>query len=138
MENKSKIDHTSLQHGFFQFTFPHTWKAIVAWVIAFVMFVAAGLFLMFSLDIPDVPPVSEAISIDNLDEIDEDDEVDLGQGWEGETGTFLTMDVVIEQGVLVHGYWTLDSDGENCTDHTDEYDDAMICLLYTSPSPRDS
>lgn len=128
MENKSKIDHTSLQHGFFQFTFPHTWKAIVAWVIAFVMFVAAGLFLMFSLDIPDVPPVSEAISIDNLDEIDEDDEVDLGQGWEGETGTFLTIDVVIEQGVLVDGYWTLDSDGENCTDRVDEYDDAVITV----------
>ena len=128
MENKSKIDHTSLQHGFFQFTFPHTWKAIVAWVIAFMMFLAAGLFLMFSLDIPDVPPVSEAISIDNLDEIDEEDEVDLGQGWEGETGTFVTMDVVIEQGVLVHGYWTLDSDGENCTDHTDEYDDAVITV----------
>ena len=128
MEDKSKIDHTSLQHGFFQFTFPHTWKAIVAWVIAFVMFVAAGLFLMFSLDIPDVPPVSEAISIDNLDEIDEDDEVDLGQGWEGETGTFLTIDVVIEQGVLVDGYWTLDSDGENCTDRVDEYDDAVITV----------
>ena len=95
MENKSKIDHTSLQHGFFQFTFPHTWKAIVAWVIAFMMFLAAGLFLMFSLDIPDVPPVSEAISIDNLDEIDEDEEVDLGQGWDGGTGTFVTMDVVI-------------------------------------------
>jgi len=60
--------------------------------------------------------------------IDEDDEVDLGQGWEGETGTFVTMDVVIEQGVLVHGYWTLDSDGENCTDHTDEYDDAVITV----------
>ena len=128
MENKSKIDHTSLQHGFFQFTFPHTWKAIVAWVIAFMMFLAAGLFLMFSLDIPDVPPVSEAISIDNLDEIDEDDEVDLGQGWEGETGTFLTIDVVIEQGVLVDGYWTLDSDGENCTDRVDEYDDAVITV----------
>ena len=128
-ERVSKIDHTSLQHGFFQFTFPHTWKGIVPWVIAAILFLGAGLFLVMSLDIPDVPPVAESQYVDSLDEIDDGESVSLGSGWENDgDATFAVIEVVIQEGTLIHGYWTLDSDGENCTDHVEIYDDRMLTV----------
>ena len=133
-DEKQPIDHTSLQHGFFQFTFPHTWKGIVPWVIAAILFLGAGAFLLVSLDVPDVPPVSESQYVDSLDEIDDEDTVTLGAGWQnsGDEAIFAVIDVVIQEGTLVHGYWTLDSDGENCTDHVDVYDDAILTVAPIS------
>ena len=133
-EGKQSIDHTSLQHGFFQFTFPHTWKGIVPWVIAAILYLGAGVFLLVSLDIPDVPPVAESQYVDSLDEIDDEDTVTLGAGWQnsGDEAIFAVIDVVIQEGILVHGYWTLDSDGENCTNHVDVYDDVILTVVPTS------
>ena len=130
VEGKQTIDHTSLQHGFFQFTFPHTWKGIVPWVIAAIMFLGAGSFLLVSLDIPDVPPVGESQYVDSLDEIDDDKAVSLGAGWENDgDATFAVIEVIIQEGTLIHGYWTLDSDGENCTDHVEIYDERMLTVM---------
>ena len=133
-EGKQPIDHTSLQHGFFQFTFPHTWKGIVPWVIAAILFLGAGAFLLVSFDIPDVPPVEDSQYVDSLDDIDGEDTVTLGAGWQnsGDEATFAVIDVVIQEGTLVHGYWTLDSDGENCTDHVDVYDDVILTVVPVS------
>ena len=133
-EGKQSIDHTSLQHGFFQFTFPHTWKGIVPWVIAAILFLGAGAFLLVSFDIPDVPPVEDSQYVDSLDDIDGEDTVTLGAGWQnsGDEATFAVIDVVIQEGTLVHGYWTLDSDGENCTDHVDVYDDVILTVVPVS------
>ena len=123
-EQKQTIDHTSLQHGFFQFTFPHTWKGIIPWVLAAIMFLVSGVTLFVSLDIPDVPPIGESQYVDSLDEIDDDKAVSLGAGWENDgDATFAVIEVVIQEGTLIHGYWTLDSDGENCTDHVEIYDE---------------
>ena len=104
-EGKQPIDHTSLQHGFFQFTFPHTWKGIVPWVIAAILFLGAGAFLLVSFDIPDVPPVEDSQYVDSLDDIDGEDTVTLGAGWQnsGDEATFAVIDVVIQEGTLVHG-----------------------------------
>ena len=129
-EQKQTIDHTSLQHGFFQFTFPHTWKGIVPWVLAAIMFLASGVTLLISLDIPDVPPIGESQYVDSLDEIDDDKAVSLGAGWENDgDATFAVIEVVIQEGTLIHGYWTLDSDGENCTDHVEIYDERMLTVM---------
>jgi len=129
MAERPSIDHTSLQHGFFQFTFPHTWKGIIAWIVALMMYLAAAIMINISLDIPDVPPISESQFIDNLDEIDDSQAVNLGAGWEHDgEGTFIVIDVIIEQGTLVHGYWTWDSDGENCTDHVDIHSGAILTV----------
>ncbi|MBT4982378.1 MAG: hypothetical protein HOM47_02530 [Euryarchaeota archaeon] len=121
MANEAKIDHSSLDHGFFQFTFPHTWKSIIPWIIAILLYSVAGFLIIYSFDIPDVPPISEGVRIDSLDEIQEDDQVSLSAGWEnqGDSANFVIMDVVIESGTLVHGYWEYDSDGENCSDYVD-------------------
>jgi len=129
MAEKPSIDHTSLQHGFFQLTFPHTWKGIAAWIIAILMYLAAAIMISISLSIPDVPPISESQYVDNLDEIDDSKAVNLGAGWEHDgEGTFIVIDVIIEQGTLVHGYWTWDSDGENCTNHVDAYSDVILTV----------
>ena len=129
-EGKQSIDHTSLQHGFFQFTFPHTWKGIVPWVIAAIMLFGAAITVVISLDIPDVPPIEDSQYVDTLGEIDDEETVKLGPGWEtsGEA-TFAVISVLIENGTLVHGYWTLDSDGENCTDHVDVYEDVTLTVV---------
>ena len=129
-EGKQSIDHTSLQHGFFQFTFPHTWKGIVPWVIAAIMLFGAAITVVISLDIPDVPPIEDSQYVDTLGEIDEEETVKLGPGWEtsGEA-TFAVISVLIEDGTLVHGYWTLDSDGENCTDHVDVYEEVTFTVV---------
>ena len=129
-EGKQSIDHTSLQHGFFQFTFPHTWKGIVPWVIAAIMLFGAAITVVISLDIPDVPPIEDSQYVDTLGEIDEEETVKLGPGWEtsGEA-TFAVISVLIENGTLVHGYWTLDSDGENCTDHVDVYEEVTLTVV---------
>ena len=129
-ESEKTIDHTSLQHGFFQFTFPHTWKGIIPWVIAAIMFFVSGVTLFVSLDIPDVPPIGESQYVDSLDEIDDDKAVSLGAGWENDgDATFAVIEVIIQEGTLIHGYWTLDSDGENCTDHVEIYDENMLTVM---------
>ena len=129
-EEKQTIDHTSLQHGFFHFTFPHTWKGIIPWVLAAIMFLLSGVALFVSLDIPDVPPIGESQYVDSLDEIDDDKAVGLGAGWENDgDATFAVIEVVIQEGTLIHGYWTLDSDGENCTDHVEIYDERMLTVM---------
>ena len=129
-ESEKVIDHTSLQHGFFQFTFPHTWKGIVPWVLAAIMFFVSGVTLFVSLDIPDVPPIGESQYVDSLDEIDDDKAVSLGAGWENDgDATFAVIEVIIQEGTLIHGYWTLDSDGENCTDHVEIYDERMLTVM---------
>ena len=127
MEEGRKIDHTSLQHGFFQFTFPHTRKSIIAWIAALVMYLVATFLIFASISIPDVPPTTEAVRIDSLEDIKDDDQVKLGVGWDnqGDLANFALIEVVIEKGTLVHGYWTYDSDGENCTDHVDIYDEQL-------------
>ena len=134
VEGKQTIDHTSLQHGLFQFTFPHTWKGTIAWVIAAVLFLGAGAYLLASLDIPDVPPIAESQYVDSLNEIEDEDTVTLGAGWQnsGDEATFAVIDVVIQEGTLVHGYWTPDSDGENCSDHVDVYDHVILTVKPTS------
>ena len=128
MSGSKTIDHTSLNHGFFQFTFPHTWKKIIPWVIAILLYFAAAIMLSISLGIPDVPPTSEAIAIESLEDISDENQVNLGTGWEhqGDSANFVLMDVLIEEGTLVEGYWEYDSDGENCTDYVDIYDDPLI------------
>tara|TARA_B100000925_G_C21996776_1_gene469297 strand:+ start:372 stop:2084 length:1713 start_codon:yes stop_codon:yes gene_type:complete len=129
-ESEKTIDHTSLQHGFFQFTFPHTWKGIIPWVLAAIMLFLSGVTLFVSLDIPDVPPVGESQYVDSLDEIDDDKAVSLGAGWENDgDATFAVIEVIIQEGTLIHGYWTLDSDGENCTDHVEIYDENMLTVM---------
>ena len=132
MKEKNSIDHSSLQHGAFQFTLPHTKKGKIFWTIGAIMLLASGLLLLYSLQIPDVPPVSEAIAVGHPDDVSADDEVDLGAGWSGDSGNFITIQVIIEDGTLVHGYWTLASDGENCTDHVDAFEDAIITVVPTS------
>lgn len=132
MNEKISIDHSSLQHGAFHFTLPHTKKGKISWAIGAIMLLISGFLLLHSLQIPDVPPVSEAIAVDHPDDVSADDEVDLGAGWKGDTGNFITIEVIIEYGTLVHGYWTLDSDGENCTDHVDEFEDVIITVSPTS------
>ena len=74
VEGKQTIDHTSLQHGLFQFTFPHTWKGTIAWVIAAILFLVAGAYLLASFDIPDVPPIADSQYVDSLDDIDDEEE----------------------------------------------------------------
>jgi len=132
MVGKNSIDHSSLQHGAFQFTLPHTKKGKISWAIGAIMLLSSVLLLLYSLQIPDVPPVSEAIAVGHPDDVSADDEVDLGAGWDGDSGNFITIQVIIEDGALVHGYWTLDSDGENCTDHVDVFEDAVITVSPTS------
>ncbi len=132
-EGKQNIDHTSLQHGFFQFTFPHTWKGVIPWGIAIILFAsAAGIFLA-SLQIPDVPPISDSQFVDSLGEIDQNETITLGAGWEQNTeATFAVLEVEIVTGTLVHGYWEYDSDGENCSDYVDVYDDVTLTVKPTS------
>ncbi|MGB2452854.1 MAG: hypothetical protein ACPIB8_07935 [Candidatus Poseidoniaceae archaeon] len=132
-EGKQSIDHTSLQHGFFQFTFPHTWKGIVPWVIAAIMLFGAAVTVLISLDIPDVPPIEDSQYVDNLDEVDYEQTVNLGPGWEdGGEAVFAVIEVVIVEGTLVHGYWEYDSDGENCTDYVDVFEDVTLTVAPVS------
>ncbi len=132
-EGKQSIDHTSLQHGFFQFTFPHTWKGIVPWVIAAIMLFGAAVTVIISLDIPDVPPIEDSQYIDTLGEIDDEQTVSLGPGWEdGGEAVFAVIEVEIKEGTLVHGYWEYDSDGENCTDYVDVFEDVTLTVVPVS------
>ena len=132
-EGKQSIDHTSLQHGFFQFTFPHTWKGIVPWVIAAIMLLGATVTVIISLDIPDVPPIEDSQYVDNLDEIDDEQKIDLGPGWEdGGEAVFAVIEVEIVEGTLVHGYWEYDSDGENCSDYVDVFEDVTLTVAPVS------
>ena len=130
---KQSIDHTSLQHGFFQFTFPHTWKGIVPWVISAIMLLGATVTVIISLDIPDVPPIEDSQYVDTLGEIDDDQTVDLGPGWEdGGEAVFAVIEVEIVEGTLVHGYWEYDSDGENCSDYVDVFEDVTLTVVPVS------
>ena len=132
-EGKQSIDHTSLQHGFFQFTFPHTWKGIVPWVIAAILLLGATVTVIISLDIPDVPPIEDSQYVDNLDEIDDEQTIDLGPGWEdGGEAVFAVLEVEIDEGTLVHGYWEYDSDGENCSDYVDVFEDVTLIVAPVS------
>ncbi len=127
MEGGSKIDHTALDHGFFQFTLPHTWTGIIFWGLAAFILLFSGVLVIISMSIPDVPPISDATIISSLDEINDEDSVELGVGWEnqGATANFAVIEVEIVEGTLVHGYWEYDADGENCTDYVDVYEDPL-------------
>ena len=79
-EGKQPFDHTSLQHGLFQFRFPHTWKGIVPWVISAILLLGATVTIIISLGIPDVPPIGDSQYVNSLDEIDDEETVKLGPG----------------------------------------------------------
>jgi len=122
----SKVDVSSINHGFFQFTFPTEWKKITAWVVAFFIYLAALIFFVVSLGIPDVPPVSEISVISSFDELENIEEENLGNGWDNYTkGKFFIIESKIVEGELLYGYWSYDADGENCSDYV-EYTDWTI------------
>jgi len=101
----SKVDVSSINHGFFQFTFPTGWKKITAWVVAFFIYLAAFIFFVVSLGIPDVPPVSEISVISSFDELENIEEENLGNGWDNYTkGKFFIIESKIVEGELLYGY----------------------------------
>ena len=108
-------------------------EGAIPWGIAIILFAsAAGIFLA-SLQIPDVPPISDSQFVDSLGEIDQNETITLGAGWEQNTeATFAVLEVEIVTGTLVHGYWEYDSDGENCSDYVDVYDDVTLTVKPTS------
>ena len=123
VSSAAKIDASSLDHGFFQFTFPKGWKKITTWIIASVVYFAAFIFFVISLGIPDVPPVEEITTISTIEDISDVEESKLGNGWgEYKTGKFFIIEATIVEGELIHGYWEYDSDGENCTSYVDYTD----------------
>ena len=94
------------------------------------MLVGATVTVIISLDIPDVPPIEDSQYVDNLDEIDDEQTIDLGPGWEdGGEAVFAVIEVEIQEGTLVHGYWEYDADGENCTDYVDVFEDVTLTVV---------
>ena len=127
MATSSKVDVNSINHGFFQFTFPKGWKKITTWALACVIYLAAAVFFIVSLGIPDVPPLAEISIISTMDELEDVEEVKLGKGWGDYTeGKFFIIEATIVEGELIHGYWEYDADGENCSNYVDFTDWTLV------------
>ena len=68
-----------------------------------------------------------------MDELADIEEVNLGNGWgDDEVGKFFAIEMDIVSGTLLHGYYEMDSDGENCTDYVDYPSNSLILSPVTS------
>ena len=132
MADESAIDASALEHGVFQFTFPHGWKAITVWIIAALLFCTSFLVFSLSLGIPDIVPLSEATRVGHPDDVGPEDEILLGNGFdEGESGSYIIVTGVIERGVVARGYCSQDDDG-NWHDNTNAEDEGAVLVRPTS------
>ena len=51
---------------------------------------------------------------------------------DNEVGKFFAIEMDIVSGTLLHGYYEMDSDGENCTDYVDYPSNSLILSPVTS------
>ncbi|HIF46431.1 MAG TPA: hypothetical protein EYQ73_06550 [Candidatus Poseidoniales archaeon] len=132
MADESAIDASSLEHGVFQFTFPHGWKAITVWVIGIILLGGSLLIYLLSLGVPDIVPLSEATWVGHPDQVGPEDEKPLGDGFEeGETGSYIIVAGVIERGVVARGHCSQDDDG-NWHDNTNAEDEGAVRINPSS------
>ena len=132
MAVSEKVDVSSINHGFFQVTMPKG-KKLLAWSICIVIYFIAAIFFIVSLGIPDIPPTEDVTVIYEMDELADIEEVNLGNGWgDDEVGKFFAIEMDIVSGTLLHGYYEMDSDGENCSDYVDYPSNSLILSPVTS------
>ena len=112
-KDAAELRQSSIQHHFFEFTFPHKWGRI-GYVFGLLLFIIAGLLFLSSLSIPDVIQTADAESITTSTEFDTSDfeEQELGKGFDGQTGAYFTTVATIESGKMIERYCTTNDEGE--------------------------
>ena len=137
----------SIDQGLFAFPKP-TLKHGVGYFFSASLVVAALVLYSTSLLIPDVPRVEEATVIPYLhDDMSSYEYGPLQDGYNSNEyaieAAFVVVPLELVEGVLAYDdcEWVEDDEGGGSWDYDFYMADAqpltMICLLYTSPSPRD-
>ena len=106
-----------LDKGLFQLTLPIGKFSWIIHIFGILGFLSAGLLLMGSFSEYDHLKVSEAISVINPEEVSTTEFYTLGDGFEGETGAYLTFEAHIQSGDVIRlnchqsdDSWTLSED----------------------------
>ena len=109
----AELRKSSMEHHFFEFTFPHKWGRIGV-VFGVLLFIVAGFTFLFSLSIPDVIQTDDAVRINTSSEFETSEFVEqtLGKGFDGQTGAYFTTVATIESGTMIERYCTTNDEGE--------------------------